>query len=840
MRKMIYSLLFFLFIIPFCPTQAQVDIFETENVIDPLLFDSELMNQMIIFQINQKRKEAGLDSLKQDEDGILNKIAQVQADYMASLRRETEENEENKEFATLFARAEHFGATQNVFEVVKSKSAKRGRNMSTYAEIADYFIKKWFRSSRSAEDFLQEKYVYIGMGSAIDDRNKVYVSVVFGNYSSLNKGADRRKELQVPYTTKRYCVKMPESQNACRGIDRWDHIEDLNDGLYIKDGKIYFKHDDLRRFSTTFLRGKKDGLAVDIIQKAQFPCVGPNIIDYTTFPKGHLTKPVYSKKILKKSLKKAKKEHKQAQKKIKIKSEKVDFDERAYNMENILDVCIAKKIPEFPGPYDINLVIIQDKQFCISIPHAYFIEEDVTPTRSAKIVKDTTSIKITSHYVPVADSATLKFFIPFEVNKYEYEPEEIEPFIASLNEPDFIIKQLNISAHSSIEGSEEVNKMLQEKRAESITKAIGERQEDIIETNITTTNSWEMFTDTIKNTEWDTLATMSLDSAKSYIIAHNLLEDLEPILALHRYAKMEMKIEYDIEGEKEEPYVISKFNKSIQKGEDIALIKSIQDFIYQQIQEGKYDRESAKKMNIPQKQKYSPLLLNQYIFENNLTMESMNANDCALFQTLYEIDSTNLYHLYNALLCKIRYKPLESSHAIGILQKEINSLFDMAKEINPAMRDEINNLDLEFQFKIIEKFDTASNSEEENPIVVRAIEKIKRILDVEEATWQNSLKLATVVVKQLRDYAFAIEILRPYLEDENTGEELLFTYLSLTSHFPEMRYSGNFAKAMNKAAIQNPDRFCKLFGGEKFPYQVLENNDVKKLYCETCNQSVKK
>ena len=95
------------------------------------------------------------------------------------------------------------------------------------------------------------------------------------------------------------------------------------------------------------------------------------------------------------------------------------------------------------------------------------------------------------NFVPVAESTVLSFRIPFKQGKYDYKKDDIEPFIKSLNQPDFIINELTISAYSSIEGSEKINKVLQQKRAESIVKVLKQRQKTDIKTYIFTNDSWE-------------------------------------------------------------------------------------------------------------------------------------------------------------------------------------------------------------------------------------------------------------------------------------------------------------------------------------------------------------
>ena len=54
------------------------------------------------------------------------------------------------------------------------------------------------------------------------------------------------------------------------------HLKKLQQRLYIDGGKVYLEGDDFKKFKHMFKNGG-DGIAVDIVQKAQYPCTGDNI-----------------------------------------------------------------------------------------------------------------------------------------------------------------------------------------------------------------------------------------------------------------------------------------------------------------------------------------------------------------------------------------------------------------------------------------------------------------------------------------------------------------------------------------------------------------------------------
>ena len=98
---------------------------------------------------------------------------------------------------------------------------------------------------------------------------------------------------------------------------------------------------------------------------------------------------------------------------------------------------------------------------------------------------------------------------------------------------------------------------------------------------------------------------------------------------------------------------------------------------------------------------------------------------------------------------------------------------------------------------------------------------------------ESSLKLA-YIFENHNDLAYALKLLNPYITDENVDEQLVFTYISIASHFPDQIFSKNFRLAMSKAAAKNKDRYCGLFGAPKMSFQVMDNPLIKKQFCETC------
>jgi len=777
------------------PDSVQIDP-KFYQVIDPMSFDSEFLEKMILVQLN-KQLQIRYNSEGLNSDTLLKKAAIDQAQYMAIVGDDVLTGKGKKK--TTAKRVQYYGGSTYADEVVRKLSIKKGKQYLTYKEVTDELIFKWLKNSKQGRILSNQEYIFIGIGTELDESGKkVFASAVVSNYKLYNEGAtkEKRKEMAVPYTTKKYGLK-PYDRRLCRKCDKLRSIGEFQKGLSVEDGMIIFRHNNLRAFKRV-IRKPKDGLAVDIVQKVQYECDSVNIIDHNLLNKGYLTKPMWSKKILKKNI---------------IQGRRVKK----------LEVCLGKFPKELTGDYEMNLVIIQQKHVCKNVAPYYILEADVVYVNDITLLADTTTTPETA-YKPLGGSTTLNFRIPFEKDKFTYKPEDIEPFLESLKEPEFTIDNVNISAFSSIEGTESGNKILQRNRAESIIKALRSRQTGRIKTNVNTDENWEKFKQDVQGTEFEHLGSMSLKKAQEYITENDLDKRLEPILKNHRYADIVMNVTYDTEGDKEEQYVLAMFNKAIKKNEKEEAL-SIQKYIIKKVFKDEYSRAAIDGQEIPDEARYAGILMNKLCMTAYVNNDDPDEEYCEQIEDLNSKVPENLYIYYNKLYCEILHNDLGEDSDIEDMQDNIDDLYEteLSQEV-------IDILNLEFQFKVIKDLDTLDTP---HPLLIKSLNRVKQIVNLEEANWQNSLKLAYIFIAH-KDYEFATKLLEPFIDDEHIFEELLFTYISLCSYSNHRQGSMRFVTAMKRAREINKERYCKLFDGKKFSFQIFGNPKVKEDYCGHC------
>lgn len=768
---------------------------------NPAILDTlfeEVICRLVLDEINSVLESRGL--YPKTEVELLKKAAVDQAVYMAQNNDDgISRNEKEKKLTG--DRITFYGGSKHGTELTGKTLIAKGTTNYSYAKIADDIVFRWFSSSKTKALIEDLAYPIIGVGAKADaEAKRVYVSLVLGNYKSFNQGATLAHQLPLPFSTKTYGLKEPENGN-CKKVQRIDNLAKYQKNLTVEAGIIYLETDDIKTLQK-LLSDKKDGLAVDIIQREQFPCNGPNIIDHNMLNQGVLTKRIYSKKLFKTNL--------------------IKDDENKFAFKTPLGA-----LPEnLSDTYELGLVIIKNKNFCTTLLPNFLIEPQGRFTKNLALLADTITINSRFAYQPVADTMTRSFKIPFENKKFTYNSKDIEPFLKLLNEPEFTILNLKITAYSSIEGGEKENRMLQIRRAESIVTALEESQDKPIKAEIITGYNLTDFINDIDSSEYQLLANRPLNEIQQYIKENQLNDELEPYLQNHRYALIELQIIHNIHGENEWPFVLHNFNKAVED-EDRALALSIQKFIIKQVLNQRYEPKVLSELVIPDTEDYVGMKMNLAWLQYT-TQQISDEEFQTLVKELHELDPANEYIAFNDIYLEITQKPLSDLRSASLLQTRIDRLY-----YTPLTKKTVDGLNLKHQFSIINYIDSVGES---TSMRAKAIEKIKEITGLQSEGMENSMKFAELYIEN-KDIESALQTLEPWVSHPAGTENLLYSYLSLCSQSLETMHTPQFNYAIRKAQYLNPERFCSLFDGKHFTLLVLENEGVKQLFCKSCKEN---
>ncbi len=760
-------------------------------------FNLDDLPRLLVTELNKFRIKNGLDTFELKQ--MLVRAAEIDADKMAgSGQVKVDPLKVKKNLIKV-------GGTNKGEEVAMNAPVSKGRDNYKTEQVAKVIYTRWENNKKDKEVLLKAKYMMIGISCILDDaKKKVYATAVFGGYDSFNEGAKKKKELAVPFNTKSKKL-LTADVKSCKTCDKWKNYDILQKGLTVENGKIYLEYANLKDLKR-IMKKTKDGLAVDVVQKAQYEKADYNIVDNNLQNIGIMQKVITKDKLFAKNLIKA---DPKAKKKVKI---------------NKLKVEMGKMNKKITGPYELNLIVIQDGHVCRTVTRSYLEKGDQESNTPIGLIPAEETVGLKPPFEPRSESSILNFMIPFEKNKSEFKTEDVQPFIKAMNEPDFIIDGLYIYAYSSIEGDATANAKLQRKRAESVTAVLQSMQNNKISPNIETKDSWNLFELEMEDGKYDDLVKLGKEKAiKKLNSDSKLLEELEPVLSKERFAQIVMDVTYDISGNKEQKFTAVSFGRAL-KASKIQQAYKIMEYAHNKKVEKKYTEDIMDSLKIPNEAKYANLLNNK-IYYNYLAKSSLvDDDDYDQLKELEKLDPTNDIIRYNRIYSSITLdSTLGTKEQQGKMQQDIDAFYKtkIAKKL-------VDGLNIEWQFKIMESLDTLENSE---PLIEACIEKIKSFYNFKDASWQNALKLAYAFTRG-KDYKFSSNILEPFLKVENVDEGLLFSYISIASHLPEKFYSRTFSDALHKAKERNPERYCQLFGEPRMSFQVLDNPSAKSDYRE--------
>jgi len=773
----------------------------TQEIV-PDNFDTLLFRDAVLFFCNKELKHLGYRTLEPHQ--ALTQAAQPYSLFLAE-SGESKPGLGGKKQALSYRLSLSGGALPNTEEIAGKFAIAKGKEKLYYDTVAVAIVYKWF-NSKYLETIANDNLVYIGIGASIGTaRKKVYIDVILGNYSSINKGADLVSKHPLLATTTNYKL-LPYDQKICKGTKKIKNLQRFQQNLTVDSNRtIYFETEEYKQFSK-LLKLSQNAIAVDILQKSQFECSHENIIDYSLPSRGYMLRPIRQTKI--------------------EKLNQITGKEAKYKCRIPLG-SLPSSISE---NYELSLVIIQEKHACANITQSFVHKGESKTQINLGILADTVTAfnRFSTHYTPEPDTTVLEFRIPFELGKSDYNPDDIKPFIEALNEPDFIVNSLKIEAFSSIEGEEATNEKLRKKRAENIFDAFKKMNPTLETADITTSDSWAIFKTDIQSTAYDTLATMSRATATEYIKKHALQDTLENILSKHRFAHITMEVIYDISGLKEKAFVLKKFEEALAEGK-LSKALSIEKYVMSKIIRRQYPPNAVHEIQIPlDSARFSGMELNRLWLEYRIENKPIDTVFFHHVQRMLKQSPKNDYIRFNHAYCRVLFDTIREEATIDEIQREIDAL-----QTSSLSKEKIDPLNLKFQLLILNSINETFEPQNEKQLTESILEKLKSIVELTDENSKQALSLAYLFI-DMKDYRYASTILQPFIESQSANEEMIFTYLSLCSQLENKHQTRIFEKAIKQAYDWNSERLCSLFADHKFSYLTLENPNVKELICTKC------
>lgn len=659
-------------------------------------------------------------------------------------------------------------------------------------ELVKDIVESW-KSDKNFQSVRNFPYFFnFGLEVSYDQKRKmIYACVVLAN-----KEYDF---FDIPTIQKNLKKLKPFDKKECSLLEKdYSYLPALlSENIIISNDSIYFYFHDIHLLKKIFDH-RKDGIAAELVLRDQYDCT----YGITLYPgdliDGYLLKPIFKKKLFSKNLS--------------------DNDQE-------IKVFIGKTPENFrPKIDEVNLFILKNACICQTVIYNNLGGRNLR-LMDLELALDTFSFSST------ADTTIkqLSFTIPFTKGKYEYTSEDIKPFLDSLQINSYYIKEVDITAYSSIEGDTLINEKLQKKRAESILQVMKDLNLDNVKYNVYTKENWDGFFQSLEGSPYESFfKKLSRQSIRDIVNSDTLKFNLEPYLADQRKADIILKIEKIKWDSAVLNNILPTYIQAIKK-QDAFYAKALQSLVYREIVLGKISYDSLAKIIVPHTPDMAGVACNHYtLMYIAAKLQGKNVKDqlFKLFLALKLTNPTHPYVLHNYYLLQLEdwSKNYESLSDPESLLKDIKKLYNTRIE-----NWRVNRLVMNFSIIAADYYYEKNDFDKRE----KYLKEAKKYLLQSQLDREQTIIIADYFIFQMRT-DWVLEILKPWIDNNQYDQQILFRYLKMAIYHPEKISISQISDLLEKAKQLNLQEYCHLFGYPQMSFQLLENLSILKHYCESC------
>lgn len=753
-------------------------IFSQDKPINYKQIDVDLLNKYILEEVNLLRKKKKVAPLK--NESLLEPAANDHSSYMQSKDVLTH-YQKNKIKKTPKNRVDFYGEQfDRVGENVqlnhtqnKVKVKRKEKTIETYAELAKSLVYNWEHSPPHYRNIITPEFKTTYTTIKVGEDGKIYACQLFG-----------RNVYERPEQVEEFYEYKPYSYKKCkRCLDTYKKI-----GVHIdEDSVIYMYAEQKKDVKKLFIKAKKDGVVADIVLREQFLCGKGNQHNGKQGVDGFLLGPVFKK----------------------------DFNKNGnIYKKNHVWVRLGKVPSWVDQQYEVNLSLINNNRTCMNIVF-YQFRTDMQLDLNIDLDFDTLS-----PLYSVLEEDSLKETVYYKKGAIAIDDSVITNLKYQLLENGEGIAAIEVKGFSSIEGSSEINEQLYLKRAENLLLPFKEFYNDSspIDIRISANENYEDFRKDIVGTEFEYLNKLSNIELKEELKDTGLVTTLEPLLSKHRFSQL--TINYQRKQEKnfsvedlKAAFVEALKNKNISKALEI-----------QKMMMWYFKNDSlplnAVSLEIPMTKESLELKLNNSILKFHI--DTLNPDCYANFES----------ELNELLTLAPKNKLINNFIAVFDFLKLVNSPLNNSSELFKSIKKRKyidNKLKARLLIAIAYYNDIILYNRKQKE---KLIFQIKKYLKPAKLTPNEQFDVARYYSFYL-DYKMAYEISRKAL---NKTEEINnWVYFLKLIHISKIKDNRKlYLKYFKKVKQYAKDDFCNLFHTTYLNFQILNDDEIKKIYCETC------
>ena len=741
--------------------------------------EQDQLAQLLTEKVNALRISKGKQPLERHID--LAKAAKLHSDYMAEKNQLT-----HTQTGTLYP-----NPSDRVFNFNKS--------FTTIGENALFQSWSRFPLSEKELEVLASNMYRSWRNSKGHYANMISGKFTFGDFGfAYNEKSKRLYATQV-FAKKGYIINGQLSNNAF-GIQpqdiSCDNIEGFHDNIIVNIGnaitinydEIFLAYHDIDTIKEIFIN-PEDGIAVDLVQRDQLKCGEDNKLDASTIYDGVLLKPIYKDQLL--------------------------ASNTAQNPKRF--VASLGKVPKalLGKKLSANIIIIKDGKKC-----SYTVPSSI-PSKRYKLRPIEPEI-----LNPKIELKTEGINGIHEVN-FDFKSGQT----VSTNSPEISVKKetiygIDIKSFTSVDGSSESNEKLHLERANFI-KAYTDNhfQTDAIPTTIEAKENWDLCFYHLEILGLDETLGKDKQKIKDYL-QKNLNIEWNKALSLQRKSKA--IIYTNGSWEKSAPYFLNYNLTDALLTKNYPLANKALAEMYYEDNINLFLNEEFIIENLFNKQELvqnvSALLLKNVEYYDLDNIVFFVRNWLSKPDLLSEKAQKNLLNLYTITAKRLlaNWDTATEDFSKVLHPEKVEPLFKNYKTTNKT-----NPLFLNFHMASIDYYAQINFS----PKIRVSFDFIADYFKKQSKSIKDDTDLG-LFFNSWSMYHMTIESLMRRLYTKRLDEDSAFLLAKTYSAY-KMNYHPNITLKINEQAIQfDKERWCTWITKD---FQNLRNEDIKDLYCNTCN-----
>lgn len=756
---------------------------KTKTPLDYSNLDHHVLNKHVLDEVNKLRKKAKVDFLENHTS--LFEAAQDHAGYMMTTKKVGHKQREklkkwpNLRLAFYGARFDRVGENVqlNNLNLESTERDRKTPKIKSYEKLAEVLVLAWKNSPEHYANMIHVDFSTTYTAVSIGSDGAVYACQLFAGKEYEDKYAAQNPVVGYMPFSKWRCIRCKNKQTG--------------GSVFITEDStiIYFafhKKNTNLRWSNRW----RDGIAADIVLKSQFDCEEGNYLNDRIGVTGIPLEPIYRK----------------------------DFRKNGRWRRNGVWIELGKIPSYIDEPYEVNLTVVNGKTTCKNIMYqnistGYFLDVPIDY-----------KLDSLSSRQPFRYKTEKSFSFEYPKNEAVLKSSNFEEFKSFVIEHLKDISSLRIVAYSSVEGRVEENEALHAARANQVLDILFRAGYDTSGVSYRVAENLTSFKKDVATTEYANLLALDYEELKERLLDESLQTALEPILKTHR--TVEVVIDYYENDEKkyDREMLYSELSSAI-TDENNAEISRLQKIEYALAWEGEVGLSDVKGVKLPGTKQNLSLLHDRALLCYKI--DSLNP----------ERDNSLRRDLERLLEFKEKDKWLNTSllildyyQALNAHPKEMKRFFkDAAKDrkfVDKTTRARIVlNISAVHDWKSFrQKFSKSGDFLHDDA---------KKFIRDARLETDQVFNLASYYTF-FEEFKFAYELTNRIVSKTDNPDNLIFFLKLIMLDETDVSRKKHLSYYKRIRDLTGED-FCDLFNSPGINFQVLEDKEIKEIYCEMCN-----